>query len=60
LISKILVVVDGSPYAPNFKQMVEAYEAARDSGLKNVRLGNVGLFAKTTNDYETPLSIGAL
>jgi hypothetical protein len=40
--------------------MVEAYEAARDSGLKNVRLGNVGLFAKTTNDYETPLSIGAL
>jgi pyruvate-formate lyase-activating enzyme len=45
---------------PNFKQMVEAYEDVRDSGLKNVRLGNVGLFAKTTDDYETLLSIGAV
>ncbi|MEM2784337.1 MAG: radical SAM protein [Nitrososphaerota archaeon] len=44
-------LIDISP--PNFQQMIEAYYAAKDSGLKNIKLGNFGLFAKTEKDYET-------
>jgi len=45
---------------PTFEQMVEAYNAARDSGLRNVRLGNIGLFVRTNDDYETLASIHAM
>ncbi len=39
--------------SPTLQQMVEAYLDVIDSGLKNVRLGNIGVFAKTKSDYET-------
>jgi len=45
---------------PSFQQMVEAYNAARDSGLKKVRLDNIGLFVRTTEEYEVLASIGAV
>ena len=38
--------------SPNFKQMVEAYKAAKDTGLKNIKLGNIGIFARKEKDYE--------
>lgn len=38
---------------PEVTQMVSAYEAARAAGLEQVRLGNVGVFARTEQDYET-------
>ena len=37
---------------PTLAQMVSAYEAARAAGLRQVRLGNPGVFAKTERDYE--------
>jgi len=30
--------------------MIEAYEKARDAGLTNVRLGNIGVFVRTKED----------
>jgi pyruvate formate lyase activating enzyme len=36
---------------PTLEQMVSAYEAARTAGLKHVRLGNLGVFARTEKDY---------
>ncbi len=33
------------------EQMVSAYQAAKASGLVNVRLGNVGVFVKSEGDY---------
>jgi len=33
--------------SPTLAQMVEAYEAAREAGLRQVRLGNCGVFART-------------
>lgn len=38
--------------SPNFQQMVEAFEAAKDAGLKNVRLGNLGTFVKSKEEYK--------
>jgi pyruvate-formate lyase-activating enzyme len=37
--------------APTVEEMVRAYQAVRSTGLKNVRLGNLGVFAKTADDY---------
>jgi len=45
---------------PNFQQMIEAYHAAKDAGLKNIRLGNLGMFVKTTEEYETLKTLGIL
>jgi len=45
---------------PSFQQMVKAYEAARDAGLKNIRLGNIGIFVKTEEEYEELIRIGAI
>jgi pyruvate-formate lyase-activating enzyme len=45
---------------PNLKQMIEAYYVARDAGLKNVRLGNVGVFVKTEEDYEILRALGCV
>ncbi len=36
--------------SPTVVEMVEAYQAVRSVGLKNMRLGNVGLFASTERD----------
>ena len=41
--------------APNLNQMLEAYQAVKEVGLKNVRLGNIGIFVKTDEDYEALL-----
>lgn len=41
--------------APNTEMMLEAYAAARAAGLKNVRLGNIGVFAKTQADLQQVL-----
>jgi pyruvate-formate lyase-activating enzyme len=38
--------------SPSVKEMVHVYEAARSSGLTNVRLGNVGICARTDKDRE--------
>jgi hypothetical protein len=32
--------------------MLSAYEAARAAGLNQVRLGNLGIFLKSEEDYE--------
>lgn len=37
--------------SPNLEQMVSAYEAARAAGLRQVRMGNLGIFARTEQDY---------
>lgn len=38
--------------SPSLEQMVEAYQVSREAGLKNVRLGNLGVFIKGQEDYE--------
>lgn len=38
--------------APDFRQMREAYCAVRETGLRNVRLGNLGVFLKSGKDWE--------
>ncbi|UCE34510.1 MAG: radical SAM protein, partial [Deltaproteobacteria bacterium] len=42
---------------PNLNQMIEAYTRVKETGLKNVRLGNVGIFARTPEQYELVRSI---
>jgi len=46
--------------SPDYGQMVEAFEAARDAGLKNVRVGNLGYFVKTRGQYEELFRMGAI
>ena len=46
--------------SPNFQQMIEAFEATKDAGLKNVRLGNLGRFVKNKRDYETLFKMAAI
>ncbi len=46
--------------SPNFQQMIEAYHAARDAGLKNIKLGNIGRFVETEKDYETLRELSCL
>jgi len=46
--------------SPSFQHMIEAYNATRDVGLKNVRLGNVGRFVRTDEDYETLQALGCV
>jgi pyruvate formate lyase activating enzyme len=38
--------------SPDLWQMIEAFNAAKDAGLRNIKLGNVNLFVKTREDYE--------
>ena len=38
---------------PTLKEMIDAYEAAKSEGLRNVKLGNISLFVKTREDLET-------
>jgi pyruvate formate lyase activating enzyme len=35
---------------PSVRQMVEAYQRTKAAGLKNIRLGNLGVFLKTETD----------
>jgi len=43
--------------APNVEEMLEAYAAVRAAGLKNVRLGNIGIFARTNAEIERVLRV---
>jgi pyruvate formate lyase activating enzyme len=38
--------------SPSLKQMLDAYARVKDVGLRNVRLGNIGIFVKTEEDLE--------
>jgi len=37
--------------SPELSEMIDAYLAVKSIGLKNVRLGNTGIFAKTDEEY---------
>ncbi len=43
--------------APTTDEMIDAYTAAVDAGLRNVRLGNMGVFAKTPTEVERVLKV---
>ncbi len=43
--------------APKLEEMLEAYTAARAAGLQNVRLGNIGVFAKTEAQVQRVLEV---
>jgi hypothetical protein len=38
--------------SPKVSEMIEAYMAVRAVGLRNVRLGNAGIFASSEQDYD--------
>lgn len=38
--------------SPTLNQMLSAYEVAKSTGLKQIRLANLGVFVKTEEDYE--------
>jgi pyruvate formate lyase activating enzyme len=38
--------------SPKLEEMVSAYEEVKAQGLKNVRLGNTGIFARQEKDFE--------
>ena len=38
--------------SPNLEQMLEAYNRAKDKGLTQVRLGNIGIFARSKTEIE--------
>jgi hypothetical protein len=42
---------------PTVEQMLAAYHAARDAGLRKIKLGNVPLFAPTPEEYEALAAI---
>ncbi len=37
---------------PPTSEMIAAYHGAKDAGLRNVRLGNLGMFVRTEDDLE--------
>jgi pyruvate-formate lyase-activating enzyme len=39
-------------HSPSLKQMLDAYHLTKQAGLKNVKLGNLGQFVKTREDYD--------
>lgn len=43
--------------APNTEEMIDAYAAAGAAGLKNVHLGNLGVFARTQAEIEHVLNV---
>lgn len=38
--------------SPNTKEMVDAYRKAKSAGLKNIRLGNPGVFVRNNEDWD--------
>jgi pyruvate-formate lyase-activating enzyme len=42
--------------SPTLAQMLEAYQAVREVGLLNVKLGNCGCFARAPDDFEALLA----
>ncbi|MCS7280574.1 MAG: radical SAM protein [Desulfobacterota bacterium] len=45
--------------SPTFEQMILAYKVAKDAGLVNVRLGNLGQFVRNQKEYMTVLKLNA-
>ncbi|UCH02342.1 MAG: hypothetical protein JSV20_00660 [Candidatus Bathyarchaeota archaeon] len=45
--------------SPNSPEMVNAFEAAKNAGLKNVKLGNLGQFVKNIEEYERLFKMAA-
>lgn len=43
--------------SPTLAQMLEAYRAVREAGLVNVKLGNCGRFAQTSEKWEALLAV---
>ncbi|MFX1521316.1 MAG: radical SAM protein [Promethearchaeota archaeon] len=43
--------------SPTLTQMLKTYFAVKDVGLKNIRLGNIGVFAKTQKDWNILLTL---
>ncbi len=43
--------------SPALDQMLSAYQAVKAAGLKQVKLGNIGVFIKTDQDYERLASL---
>jgi len=37
--------------SPGLEKILDAYGAAKLAGLENIRLGNIGIFAKTDQDF---------
>jgi hypothetical protein len=42
--------------SPTVGEIVAAYQGVKSMGLKNIRLGNVGVFARTEKDREYLIS----
>jgi len=38
--------------SPKAEEIIETYEKVRETGLENVRIGNLGVFLKTDKDYK--------
>jgi len=38
--------------SPKLSEMIDAYQAVKSIGLRNVRLGNIGIFAKSDKEYQ--------
>lgn len=45
---------------PTFKRMVNAFFSAKDAGLKNVKLGNLGLFVRSEEELDFLAKIDAI
>jgi len=45
---------------PSFSQMLKALNEARDAGLRNVKLGNLGMFITKNEEYELLHKLGAI
>ena len=43
--------------SPTLMQMLKTYFSVKDTGLKNIRLGNIGVFAKTQDEWNTLLAL---
>ncbi|MBS7287302.1 MAG: radical SAM protein [Candidatus Freyarchaeota archaeon] len=43
--------------SPNLMEMVSTYLAVKDAGLRNVKLGNCHVFAKSQRDWDTLIAI---
>jgi pyruvate-formate lyase-activating enzyme len=48
-------MLDNPP--PTLDQIVQTYEAVRETGLQQVRLGNCGVFARTEEQWETLITV---
>ncbi|MHA2363917.1 MAG: radical SAM protein [Candidatus Hodarchaeales archaeon] len=43
--------------SPTFEEMMSSYSAMKERGLKNIRLGNIGVFAKTIEEQQEVITL---